>query len=61
MIAETTGLVFGGELPYILVSINGLAPGSSTHFLNPENILDEVYKHVLGTHGSATTSCALYF
>ena len=29
MIAETTGLFWGGELLYILVSINGLDPGSS--------------------------------
>ena len=44
----------------ILVSINGSAPGSSLHFKNLENILEGVYKRVLGTRGSTTTSLTLY-
>ena len=34
---------------------------SNPHFQKPENILDGVYYHVLGTCGSATTSPTLYF
>ena len=46
--------------PDISVSIHGSDLVSYPHFQNPENISDGVYNHVLGTHGSATTSCMLY-